>query len=65
MAHNSVSPDLPLLHKKINRDGRSDRPWRGCLDKQTSETKVANGRNIVSTITAPTNRHALDWVDAR
>lgn len=64
MAHNSVGPDLALLNKKINRGGRSHRPRRGRLDKHTSETKIANGRNIVSTITAPINRHALDWVDA-
>jgi len=65
MAHNSFGPDLPLLHKKINRGRCSHRPWRARLDKQTSEAEVPNSRNIVSIITAPINRHALDGIDAR
>src|SRR5215472_714405 len=45
MAHNGVSPALPLLHKKPNRGWRSHRPWRGCLYKQPPTMRGTNRRN--------------------
>jgi len=53
MTHNGVGRDLALRHKKAHRGLRSDRPLIGRLNKETSETKVSNTRNVFSAITAP------------
>lgn len=65
MAHDSVGSDPSLLDKEINRRCRSQRSGRACLDKKTAETKVLDGRDIVSTVATPIHGHTVRYIDAR
>jgi len=53
MTHNGIGRDLAFLYKKAHGGRRSNRQLRARLNKQTSETKVSNARNVFSTIRAP------------
>jgi hypothetical protein len=40
MSYNTVGPDLPFLHKKMEVDRHSGDCGRACFDEQTSEAQI-------------------------
>lgn len=64
MADDSIGSDLSFLDKELNRRCRSHRPCREGLDKKTSETKILDGRDIVSTVASPIHGHTVPCINA-
>ncbi len=57
--HNSLGPDLAFLDQKIKLGLLAQRSRNCRVDEQSPHAQIANARNIIHSITAPIDPHAL------
>jgi hypothetical protein len=65
VAYHRISSDLTLGNEKLKISRSTDLAWRGCSQEQTTETHVKDTRDIVMSITTPTNPHFFVQTEPR